>query len=307
MTHRTLGKTALSVSPLGFGSAPAAYLKPEQEATAKLINELLDAGMNLIDTAVSYPGSEAFIGQYLAHRRKDYILVSKCGAFRPDGVTGDKWSPEFIKGSVDHSLKDLRTDQLDVMLLHTCDFDTLKRGEAIGALVDAQRAGKVKHIGFSGDNESAAYACGLPEVSVVETSINYCDQVNIDTVLPAARANDVGIIAKRPVANAAWRGQNAGRGGFYDNYASEYAKRHEAMKLDETDLGFTKDQWPEIALRFAISFPEVSTAVAGTTKRDNALRNLDAIRKGPLDASLLQTLRARFKSAPGSDAWTGQT
>lgn len=307
MNHRPFGKTGLSISPLGFGSAPAAYLKTEADAVAKLLNELLDAGMNVIDTAVSYPGSEAFIGQHLANRRKDYVLISKCGAAQPDGTRGEKWSAELVRESVDHSLKDLKTDQLDVMLLHSCDLETLKRGDALRGLIDAQKAGKVKFIGYSGDNEAAAYACTLPEVAVVETSINYCDQANIDKVLPAAKQNNVGIIAKRPVANAAWRGPNAGRGGFYDNYASEYVKRHEAMKLNEAGLGITKEQWPEIALRFPLSFPAVSTAVAGTTKRENALRNVEAAHKGPLDAALVEKLRTAFKSAPGSNGWTGQT
>lgn len=305
MTPRILGKTGFSVSPLGFGSAPVAYLKTDATAAAALLNELLDAGLNVIDTAVSYPGSEAFIGQHLSHRRKDYVLVSKCGAARPEGVTGEKWSASFIAGSVDHSLKDLRTDQLDVMLLHTCDFETLRRGEALGALADAQKAGKVKFIGYSGDNEAATYACGLPEVAVVETSINYADQVNIDQVLPVARQNNVGIIAKRPVANAAWRGQNVGRGGFYDSYASEYVKRHAAMNADT--LGIAPDAWAETALRFVLSFPEVSTAVAGTTKRENALKNLEYAARGPLPAEQVQRIRDAFRSAPGSNTWTGQT
>ena len=307
MQNRTLGKTGIKVSPLGFGSAPAAYLKTELADAAQLVNELLDAGVNVIDTATSYPGSEAFIGEHLSGRRKDYTLVSKCGGKRAEGASGEPWSVELINTSVDRALRIMKTDHLDVMLLHTCDLDTLKKGEALGALIKARDAGKVKFVGYSGDNEAGGYACTLRDVAVVETSINYADQVNIDKVLTAAHANNVGIIAKRPVANAAWRGANAGRGGFYDQYASEYVKRQDAMNIDPAELGFTADEWPDFALRFTLSFPEVSTAVVGTTKRANAVRNLEAVQKGPLDPAIVERLRAKFRAAPGSASWTGQT
>lgn len=306
MTHRKLGRTGLEVSPLGFGSAPAAFLKTELEAAAKLVNDLLDRGLNLIDTAAAYPGSEAFIGQYLAARRAEYVLVSKCGNVRVPGVDAAPWSAALVEASVERSLRELKTDHLDVMLLHSCDLDTLKKGEALGVLVKAQAAGKVRHVGYSGDNEAAAAAAAMPEIEVIETSINYLDQANIDRLLPVARQHDVGIIAKRPVANAAWRGAE-GRAGIYVNYTKEYLRRHEAMKLDPAALGFTAAEWPDVALRFTLSFPEVSTAIVGTTNPANAARNLDAAAKGGLDPAIVEKLRAAFKAAPDSATWTGQT
>src|ERR1700683_5738042 len=119
--RRPCGKPGLTVSVLGFGAAPAAYLSAEAGATAKLIEALLDRGLNLLDTASSYPGSEAFIGQHLGHRRNDFILVSKCGP-RVSGIQGDAWSPGLIGQTIDQSLRRLRTDRLDVMLLHSCDL-----------------------------------------------------------------------------------------------------------------------------------------------------------------------------------------
>lgn len=305
MTHRTFGKTILSVSPLGFGGAPVAFTKTEADAAATIVNQLLDAGVNVIDTANNYPGSEAFIGEHLSGRRKDFVLISKTGNTK-DGTSGKLWSAEIVTTGVDRSLRLMKTDHLDVMLLHSCDLETLKKGDAFGALVKARDAGKVKFIGYSGDNEAAAHACTMPNVSVVETSINYCDQANIDKVLVPARANNIGIIAKRPVANAAWLGPK-GRPGFYDNYASEYVKRAAAMNITAEEFGFTAEQWPELALRFTLSFPEVSTAIVGTTNPDNARRNLQIVEKGPLPRELVEHIRAKFKAAPGSDAWTGQT
>src|ERR1043165_4959328 len=76
LSTSVLGKTGFKVSVLGFGAAPAAYLNA-QDNEIKLLNELLDNGMNLIDTAASYPGSEESIGTHFGKRRKDYVLVSK--------------------------------------------------------------------------------------------------------------------------------------------------------------------------------------------------------------------------------------
>src|SRR3954469_19689986 len=179
MNKTRFGKTGLEVSPLGFGAAPAAYLAADRQRSASMINKLLDAGMNVLDTAASYPGSERFIGETLSHRRTDYVLISKCGSKIPES-DAPAWSAQLISDTVDRALKLLKTDIIDVMLLHSCDLATLKKGEAVGALVKARDAGKIRHAGYSGDNEAAEYATTLPEVSVIETSINIVDQINLN-------------------------------------------------------------------------------------------------------------------------------
>ena len=181
MEMRTFGKTGLQVSVLGFGGGPVGYLDTVKQDVADVVNAVLDGGINLIDTAAAYNGSEEAIGEAVGHRRDDYVLVSKCGK----DPSGADWSASGIQQGIDRSLQRLRTDRLDVMLLHTCDLDTLKQGEALGALVKARDAGKCRFIGYSGDNDAVAYAAGHDDVDVIETSINICDQANIENVLPA--------------------------------------------------------------------------------------------------------------------------
>ncbi len=171
LAKRPFGKTGFEVSILGFGAAPNAYLDTEAQAAVAMINKLLDSGMNLIDTAVSYPGSEEFIGKHLSNRRKDYFLVSKCGG-KDREFTEPAWSADLIAKQIDRSLQLLKTDRIDAMLLHTCDLNTLQTGEALGALDKAQQAGKIRFVGYSGDNEAAAYAVSLGDVDVLETSVN---------------------------------------------------------------------------------------------------------------------------------------
>jgi aryl-alcohol dehydrogenase-like predicted oxidoreductase len=307
MKKVTFGKTGFSVSPLGFGGAPMGFLKTDQDRVAKILNLLLDAGANVIDTAAMYPGSEQAIGNSVSLRRNEYVLVSKCGqAF--EGLPGAAWSAQVIAATVERALKWLKTDHLDVMLLHSCDLATLKKGEALGALVKARDAGKIRFAGYSGDNDAAAYAATLSDVAVIETSVSIADQNNLEMVVAPAQKNNIGVLAKRPIANAAWKDASQ-QPGFYGNYASEYHRRLKQMKLDPSELGFTdpsEQAWPELALRFTLSSPGVHTAIIGTTNPDNTRANIAHARKGPLPTSVVERIRAAFRRCDPDCKLTGQ-
>jgi aryl-alcohol dehydrogenase-like predicted oxidoreductase len=306
MKKTKFGRTGFNVSAMGFGSAPIGFLKIEQERVGKILNLLLDDGVNLIDTAASYEGSEDVIGNSVAHRRNEYVLVSKCGRTIPESSAAS-WSAELVMATVDRALRRLKSDVLDVMLLHSCDLVTLKKGDALAGLVKAQDAGKIRFVGYSGDNETAAYAATLPDVAVIETSINIVDQVNLDSVLPECRKNNVGVLAKRPIANAAWRGAT-NRGGIYDNYVKPYVDRLEKVGLKPTELGFAddgNDSWAELALRFTLSHPGVHTAIIGTTNPENARTNLAFAEKGPLSSDAIEKIRQRFRVANADGSWVG--
>jgi aryl-alcohol dehydrogenase-like predicted oxidoreductase len=306
MQKRTFGRTGLSVSPLGFGGAPIGFLNTDRERSAQILNYLLDHGVNLIDTAASYQGSEELIGETIGHRRDEFVLVSKCGQKFPD-LGGEEWSPQVIAQTVDRSLRRLRTDRLDVMLIHSCGLEVLQRGEVVSALAKARDAGKIGFAGYSGDNEAGAYAATFPDIAVIETSINITDQANIGRVLPAAKQHNIGVIAKRPIANAAWKAIDQ-QPGMYQNYAKSYTERLQQMNLTPDQLGFSgqpETTWPEIALRFTLSFPEVHTAIIGTTNPENARRNIEYADKGSLPAETVAKIRAAFQHADPVGAWAG--
>lgn len=308
MEKRRLGRTGLDVSVLGFGCAPVAYLKADQPSAAAMIESLLDQGINLLDTATSYPGSHEFIGQYLSARREDYVLVSKCGQ-KVAGMDAPAWSAQVVAFSVDLALEQMKTDSIDVMLLHSCDLETLKKGDALDALIRAKEAGKIRHIGYSGDNQAAAWAAANPHIEVIETSINIVDQNNIDTVLPVAREHDVGVIVKRPIANACWKSLEQQK-GLYRTYAANYTDRLAKMGITPADLGFDADPlevWPMIALRFTLSQPGVTTAIVGTTNVENARKNMSYAEQGPLPEPIVLRLRNAFKTADPNGEWLGLT
>jgi aryl-alcohol dehydrogenase-like predicted oxidoreductase len=306
MIKTRFGKTGFEVTPLGFGAAEIGYLKPDREQADKVLNLLLDEGVNVIDTAASYEASEEIIGEAVGHRRGQFILISKCGN-RVGELQGEDWSALLIALSVDRSLRRLKTDVLDVMLLHSPDEPTLRNGEALGALVKARQAGKIRFVGCSGDNEVVAHAATLADVAVIETSVNIADQNNMDLALPLARKHDVGVLAKRPVANAAWK-QKHEQAGFYGSYAQPYSDRLAKMKLNPADLGISGPPqlaWPEMAIRFTISQPGVNSAIIGSIHPENTRRNIEFAKKGPLSADIVQKIRTAFKAAQGGEKWPG--
>ena len=278
---------------------------PPEEQAVRTIHAALDAGVNLLDTAASYPGSEEMIAKTVGHRRAEFVLVSKCGGKLPD-LPDPAWSPELITKTVDRSLKNLNTDHLDVMLLHSCGLDKLQAGGVIEPLVKARDAGKIRYVGYSGDNEAAAYAAGLADVAVIETSINLTDQMNIDKVLPICRQNNLGVLAKRPIANAAWKDIEQQQ-GLYKNYAKTYTDRLAKMQITPADFGLPDDAWTELALRFTLSQPGVHCGIIGITNPDNARLNIALADKGPLPNETIAKIRAAFKKADPDGKWTGQT
>ncbi|MEM9414387.1 MAG: aldo/keto reductase [Planctomycetota bacterium] len=310
MQTTLLGQTDLHVSRLGFGAAPLGFLETPEKQTGRLVNLLLDAGVNLFDTAAMYMGAEERLGVALQGRRDDVILVSKAG-HDEDALEGDAWSPTLIRASIERSLERLKTDHLDIALLHSCDKHVLDDGEALATLLKLRDEGKLRYAGYSGDHETAAFAAGLDGIDIIETSINIADQRNIDVVLPACAQHNVGVIAKRPIANAAWNPLNKQR-GIYQTYAKTYHDRLKQMAITPIDLGYhghPEVEWPEIALKFTLAIEGVDTAIVGTTSTVNAQANIAAAAKNPMRDQAVQKLRDAFKEAErkSGETWVGQT
>lgn len=293
MQYRPFGKTGLKVSALSLGASHVGNSAVSEEEAGRFLNAVLDKGINLVDTARMYGLSEERIGRHIAHRRKDYILTSKCGYNIPG--TQD-WTAECITKGVDHALGLMKTDVIDVMHLHSCGLDVLKRGEVTEALLQAKRAGKIRFAAYSGENEERAFAIQSGAFDVIQTSVNICDQRVIDDSLPELVKRGIGVIAKRPIANAFWRFEEQPKG----NYCEPYWLRAKAMGM-HNPAGIP---WDEYALRFSAFLPGVHTCIAGTSKLSNLERNLAIIEKGPLPQDIVDATRRLFKQH--DDNWTGQ-
>src|SRR3954451_14985358 len=155
METRQLGGTDMRVGVLGFGGAEIGFEGADPEAVARLLGAALDAGLNVIDTAECYLGSEELIGRAVAGRRDDFYLFTKCGHPERRGV--EDWRPESLLASIERSLRRLRTDRVDLVQLHSCSEAELRKGDVIDALKRAKERGHTRYIGYSGDGGAARY------------------------------------------------------------------------------------------------------------------------------------------------------
>ena len=297
MEKRKFGKTDMDVSVLGFGGAEIGFNPDQtQKDVDLLLNSALDAGLNLIDTAAAYHSSEKMIGEAVGKRRKEFYLITKCGAI--EGFSRSDWSKKGILETIEQSLRNLKTDYLDIAQLHSCDAETLRRGEAIEALLRAQEKGYTRYIGYSGDNEDARVAVEMDVFDSLQTSVSIADQIEIETTIPLAAEKRMGVIAKRPIANAVWRHSERPK----DGYVQEYWDRIQKLQYDFLKLPLENSI--AIALRFTLSVPGISTAIVGTTRPNRWQENASYLRGGNLSPEEYEAIRERWQEV--ADAWAGQ-
>jgi aryl-alcohol dehydrogenase-like predicted oxidoreductase len=300
MEKRVLGKTGMEVSVLGFGSAEIGFQNISDEAVALLLNSALHAGLNVIDTAECYPGSEDKIGKAVSHRRNEYFLFTKLGHSR--GYANPDWEDrKVLEASIDTSLKRLQTDYVDLVQIHSCSEEILRKGMLIEVLQQAKVTGKTRFIGYSGDGAAARYAVECGAFDTLQTSVSIADQQAIELTLPLAAEKGIGVIAKRPIANAAWRtGAKPA-----ESYHHVYWERLEQLKYPF--LSDPIDDAVTTALRFTLAQTAVATAIVGTTRPDRWLSNAKRLDEaGPLDPASVEAIRNRWKEAAHED-WVGQT
>jgi aryl-alcohol dehydrogenase-like predicted oxidoreductase len=283
MQVTNFGKTGLAVTRLGFGAMHLNDERVSENDAGRLLNLVLDSGVNLIDTARGYGLSEERIGRHIAHRRSEFVLSTKVGY----GIPGyQDWTYDCITAGVEAALQRMGTDVLDIVHFHSCPLHVLEQGDVIRALEDCQSAGKLRVAAYSGDNAELRWALDSGRFDSVQTSVSLCDQANLIQHLPTAIERGVGVIAKRPLAGAVWRfGQRPS-----DYAEGQYWDRFQAMGIDPQGL-----DWSELALRFAAFAPGVSTAIVGTQKPENFAQNLDAISRGPLDSTLHHLVTDAFR------------
>lgn len=291
MERRKFGNTGLEVSILGFGAMHLGVTNIDDDAAGRMLNEVLDLGINLIDTARSYGRSETQIGKYISHRRKEFILSTKVGydvEWHPD------WTYDAVVKGIEEALVKMKTSYLDIVHLHSCSLDILEKGDVIRGLEDQKKAGKVRFIAYSGENEALKYAVDTGRFDSIQASVNICDQRVIDDPLPLIAQNGMGMIAKRPMANMTWQHDKPPVG----HGSAAYWPRFRKMKIDNKGM-----DWAELAIRFAAYTRGVSSIIAGTASMKHFMENLNAVEKGYLAADMVRNIRDEFRK--NDDDWRG--
>ena len=262
-----------------------------------------------------YGDAEDALGRLLAGRREKFLIFTKCGRHLPrlTGLprvlrkvqleTGKllgrpplEWNAKTLDRNIDESLCRLNTDHIDLMQLHSCSEEMLKRGDVIRPLQRAQDAGKVRYLGYSGDGPAALWAVRSGLFQAIQTSVNVADQQAIDDIIPEALSAGLGIIAKRPIANAIWRSAHLPQ----DPHMHVYWTRTRAL-----NYGFihAADAIAE-ALRFTLR-TGVHTAIVGTTSLQHMRSNIAAIQNMDRSGPGYDEIRYTWKKIAEPD-WIGQ-
>ena len=293
MKRNPLGNSGLEVSILGFGAMHLNDDRVSDAEAGRLLNAVLDLGVNFIDTARGYGLSEERIGRHLSWRRRDFVLSTKVGY----GIPGfDDWTYDCIVAGVDAALARMQCEHIDIVHLHSCPQHVLARGDVIRALENCRDAGKLGVVAYSGDNEEIDFAIGCGRFGAVQTSVSVCDQINLAQRLQALKAGGMGVIAKRPLAGAVWnrpqRPDDHAEGAYWD--------RWQAMGLEGALHGMDPT---EMALRFVAHCPFVSSSIVGTRSLAHFERNLKVVEQGPLPNEQIELIHAAFRQH-GRD-WRG--
>lgn len=299
--RRQLGSSGYEVTALGFGAmelrGPPRGRDLTETEVSRVLNGVLDAGINVIDTAIDYELSEERIGRHVSHRRSEFFLASKCGCLvgweRPADYKGGMpgggphdFSRENIVAGVEQSLRRLDTDYLDLVQVHASpDVETLEEHDVVGTLEELKESGKVRLIGMSGVLPAVTDHISLGVFDVFQIPYSALQREHERTISEAA-ATGAGVFVRGGVARGAPSGEERAA-----SRSPKLVDRWQQAQLDELLDGMSP---MEFTLRFTMSHPDVSSVLVGTANLEHLRANVDAVAKGPLAPDVYREAKERL-------------
>jgi aryl-alcohol dehydrogenase-like predicted oxidoreductase len=306
LPKRQLGRTGLQVTTLGYGAmelrAGPGTGGDRREVTdqeaERILNAVLDSGINYIDTSIDYGLSEERIGKFISHRRSEYFLASKCGCIAegtpvPESAAGGRgfthvFTADNIIRGVNQSLRRLQTDHLDLVQFHQSpNRMQLEEHGALEALQDLQREGKVRFIGMSGTIPNLPEQISMGVFDVFQIPYSALERQHENLMHGAAQAG-AGIVVR---GGAAKGGPGKEQGDWWTKW--------QEVKIDDLLGGMPR---MEFILRFTYTNPDLSTTIVGTANPDHLRHNVDALLKGPLPADIYEEAKKRLAQAGSAPA-----
>ena len=298
LPKRTLGRTGMEVTTLGYGAmelrgTPRGRDVSDEQAE-RILNAVLDAGVNFIDTSIDYGVAEERIGRYIGHRRSEYFLASKCGCLtgetarstptRPAGQRQPHvYTAENVIAGVEQSLQRMQTEYLDLVQFHgSPNKAQLEEHGGLQALQDLKRQGKVRYLGISGTVPNLKEQIEMGVFDAFQIPYSALERQH-ETLIEAASAAGAGIIIR---GGAAKGGVGKEQGNFWDSW--------QRVGIDDL-VGEMSRQ--EFILRFTISHPDLDTTIVGTINPDHLADNVRTLLAGPLPADLYAEAKRRLADA----------
>ena len=299
--RRTLGRTGLLISELGFGGVEIGQEYgirvqgqanlPPRDVAVEIVRRALSMGVNVIDTARGYGDSERIVGAAIAGRRDDIILMTKVSCGPQHQHATDLRSA--VKHSLETSLEMLDSPWVDVLSVHSASAEVLERGEFVDALEHARAAGYARYLGATVYSEAEALAALRdPRIDVIQIAYSLLDPSMADRVIPLAAEHGVGIVARSVLHRGVLTPKGAG-GSTEEQRLHAHASKYRYLFDEETTT------LPQVAVRFVLSEPRVSCALLGMDTLSQVEANLASRPRAPYRDEQL----ARASSARPSDPW----
>jgi aryl-alcohol dehydrogenase-like predicted oxidoreductase len=311
MHYRKLGRTGLEVSDIGFGAwAIGGGWGPQDEAESlAALNRALDLGVNFIDTAAGYGNgrSERLIAQVLKNRKEKVWVATKTppvsGHWPPSpyDIAEERYPEAYLRQNVEERLRNLETDCIDILQLHTWTRAWNKNPTPLDTLKKLQAEGKIRYIGLSTPEQDQNSVIDLMRrgyLDTVQVIYNIFDQEPAAELLPTALEHNVGILVRVVFDEGILTGKYTANskfpeGDFRNNYFAgdrleRAVKRVEKLRADTADSGLSL---PDLALKFALMHPAVSTVIPGIRNIQQADANVAASDLAPLSDALMMKLR----------------
>ncbi|WP_138494621.1 aldo/keto reductase [Paenibacillus pinistramenti] len=295
MHYRTLGRTGLSISEIGYGAwgiGKSGWLGAEDQESLKALHRSIDLGLNFIDTALGYGDghSERLVGQVVRERSETIYVASKIppsnGQWpaRAGVPSSEAFTAEHVISCTERSLRNLGLDTLDVQQFHVWSDEWVGQGDWLEGVQKLKEQGKIRYFGVSINDHQPSNAIKLIESGVVDTVqviYNIFDQSPEDELLPACEKHNIGVIVRVALDEGGLTGTftpetTFPEGDFRGRYFNGERKQEVVSRVKQIteDLNITNAEMAETALRYVLSHPAVSTVIPGMRSVRNVERNM---------------------------------
>lgn len=314
MNYRRLGKTNLEVSEIGYGAwgiGGKQWLGSTDDESVRALRRAIDRGLNFIDTALAYGDghSEQLTGRVVKESGAKVFIATKVPPknqlwpARP-GIGIDQVFPyDYILSCTEQSLRNLAVETIDVQQLHVWNPEWIDRDEWRRALEDLKKSGKVRYVGISINDHQPDSALEIIRTGLIDTVqviYNVFDQTPEKNLFPLCQERKIGVLARVPLDEGSLAGTITADSQFEkDEFRAFYFRGDRKKQVVEHVDALRKDlaaggvasPLPEIALRFCISHPAVSTVIPGMRRVTSVESNMRVSELGALDEAALAILR----------------
>jgi aryl-alcohol dehydrogenase-like predicted oxidoreductase len=316
MDYRELGRTGWSVSTISFGAwaIGGTWGPVSDEESLAALHRALDLGVNFFDTADVYGDgrSEQLLARLRRERREPFYVATKAGRrLNPHVASG--YNRENLTAFVERSLRNLETETLDLLQLHSAPTEVYYMPEVFGVLDDLVQAGKLRHYGVSVEKvEEALKAIEYPGVQSVQIIFNIFRQRPANLFFAEAQRRRVGILARLPLSSGLLAGKLTRASAFAADDHRTFNRHGEAFDRGETFSGIDYELglhvveqlrplvppgWTmaQMALRWLLMFPAVTCAIPGAKRPTQVEENVAAADLPPLPEATITEIRALYE------------